>query len=68
MTIAIDKPSRRKRHVQYRRYRNKNKIPGSGNVETTTRPCMCCGHPFKSEGKFNRLCHYCKDTHSYSIA
>lgn len=26
----------------------------------TTRPCMCCGKIFPSEGKHNRLCAYCK--------
>lgn len=30
----------------------------------TMRPCICCGQPFKSQGKFNRLCPVCKDTYS----
>lgn len=25
-----------------------------------TRPCMCCGKPFESEGIHNRLCGYCR--------
>ena len=27
----------------------------------TTRPCLCCGEPFKSEGIHNRLCRECKE-------
>ncbi len=25
-----------------------------------SRPCMCCTHPFESEGIHNRLCAHCK--------
>lgn len=28
----------------------------------TERKCMCCGSPFASEGKFNRLCNVCKSS------
>lgn len=26
----------------------------------TERPCMCCGHPFQSEGPHHRLCSECR--------
>lgn len=26
----------------------------------TTRPCLCCGRPFASEGPHNRLCGRCR--------
>ena len=25
-----------------------------------TRPCLCCGNPFESEGIHNRLCNVCR--------
>lgn len=28
----------------------------------TQRPCLCCGHPFASEGAHNRVCGPCKHT------
>lgn len=28
----------------------------------TTRPCMCCGRTFQSEGPHNRLCQKCRTT------
>lgn len=33
-----------------------------GQGLTQTRPCMCCGHSFASEGKHNRLCQLCSSS------
>lgn len=30
------------------------------NSDTTTRPCLSCSEPFRSEGKHNRLCATCR--------
>jgi hypothetical protein len=32
-------------------------------ARTTTRPCLCCQKPFKSEGAHNRLCDPCRGRH-----
>lgn len=28
----------------------------------STRPCMCCGHQFPSQGRHHRLCAECRQT------
>jgi hypothetical protein len=32
---------------------------------TRQRNCLCCGHPFTSEGKHHRICDPCKETSEY---
>jgi hypothetical protein len=29
-------------------------------AKAVTRPCLCCGAAFRSEGAHNRLCHDCR--------
>ena len=29
-------------------------------IETTERPCLCCGEDFPSQGKHNRMCNKCR--------
>lgn len=51
----LDLPPRR------RRSSDKRYLPSaSSDVQTTPRPCMCCGQKFGSEGKHNRLCGNCR--------
>lgn len=35
------------------------KREGLPPIEESIRPCTCCGRPFKSTGRFNRLCKSC---------
>lgn len=34
----------------------------TGRAAKTQRPCLCCGNPFDSDGKHNRVCDPCKNT------
>ena len=54
-------PARRNSQRRYFR------LPGTKRDPLEKKPCMNCGRPFASDGKFNRLCGPCKEGDRYSL-